>query len=104
MWLCLGYPSKQGHVHGHLGDQGYPTLAILLEGYSKMVLPEVVSSWQNELQKVVSALIYILRVSPNFPLSLWEALQDKKVGLTKVPFKLLLLSWVLELVRFWVCP
>ena len=43
-------------------------------------------------------------VSPSSLLSLWEALQDQQVGLTQAAFKLLLLLWVLEPVRFCVCP
>ena len=35
---------------------------------------------------------------------LQEALQDEQVGLTQAPSKLLLLPWVLERVRFCVCP
>ena len=37
-------------------------------------------------------------------LPLQETLQDQQVGLTQAPFRLLLLPWVLENVRFCVCP
>ena len=37
-------------------------------------------------------------------LPLQEAFQDQQVDLTQAPFKLLLLPWVLECVRFCVCP
>lgn len=39
---------------------------------------------------------------PSFLLPLWEVLQNYLVGLTHAPFKLLLLSWVPEGVRFCV--
>ena len=37
-------------------------------------------------------------------LPLWEALQDQQLPLTQAPFKLLLQSWVLEHVRFFLPP
>ena len=43
-------------------------------------------------------------ISSCLPVSLWETLQDQQVGLTQVPFNLLLLPWVLEQVRFCMCP
>ena len=48
--------------------------------------------------------VYVPRVSPSCILPLWEALQDQKAVLTHAPFKLLLLPWVSEHVRFCVCP
>ena len=44
------------------------------------------------------------RVSCSCLLPPWETLQDQDVGLTQVPFKLLLLPWVLEYVEFCVLP
>ena len=37
-------------------------------------------------------------------LPFWKNLQDQQVGLTRALIKLLLLSWVLDHVRFCVCP
>ena len=50
------------------------------------------------------ANIYVLRVSTSCLLPLWETLQDQQVILTQDLFKLLLLTWVPECVRFCVCP
>ena len=53
---------------------------------------------------MVATTVYVPRVSSHCLLSLWKSLQDQQVGLTQDPFKLLLLPWVLEHVRFCVCP
>ena len=42
------------------------------------------------------------QVGPNCPLLLWEAVQDQQVDLAQDPFKLRLLPWVLEHVKFCV--
>ena len=52
---------------------------------------------------MAAAGIYVPRVNFSCLLPLQEALQDQQVDLTHVPFNLLLLSWVSECVRFWVC-
>ena len=67
-----------------------------------MVLPESVSSWQNKLPKMAVTSIYVPRVSSSCLLSLWEALQGQQIRLTQAPFKLLLLPWVLECMRYCV--
>ena len=47
---------------------------------------------------------HVPRVSSSCLLPVWEALHDEKVGLTQDPFKLLLLPWILEHVRFLCFP
>ena len=53
---------------------------------------------------MAAASVYVPRVSSSCLLALWEAFQDQQVGLIQAPFKLLLLPWVLEHVRFCVHP
>ena len=47
---------------------------------------------------------YVPRGSYICFLPLQETLQDQHIGLTQAPIKLLFLPWVLECVRFCVCP
>ena len=58
----------------------------------------------EHLPKVARASVCISRVSSSGLLPLWKALQDQQVCLTQTPFKLLLLPWVSEHVRFCVHP
>ena len=51
---------------------------------------------------MAAASVSITRVTSSHLLPLWETLQDKQLGLTQGPNKLLLLPWVLEHVRFCV--
>jgi len=51
-----------------------------------------------------SSSVYIPTRSPNYVLSLWQILQGQQVGLTKALFKLVLLYWVSESVRFCMNP
>ena len=51
---------------------------------------------------LASNSVYVPRVSCSCLLPLWEILQDQQVGLTQAPFKLLLLPWVPEYMRFCV--
>lgn len=53
---------------------------------------------------MAAASVYIARVICSHLLPLWGTLQDKQVGLTQGPNKLLLLPWVLEHVRFLCVP
>ena len=48
--------------------------------------------------------VCVPRMTSSCFLFLWETLQDQQVGLTQAPFKLLLLPWVPEHVRFCVLP
>lgn len=48
--------------------------------------------------------VYISRVISTCLLPFWEVLQDQQVGLTQALFKLLLLPWFPECVRFGVHP
>ena len=48
--------------------------------------------------------IYVPRMSPSCHLPLREAVQNHQVGMTQVPFKLLLLPYISEYVKFCVCP
>ena len=58
----------------------------------------------EQVPKMSAASVYVPRVSCSFLLPLQEILQDQQVSLTQAPFKLLLLPWVLECVRFCVHP
>ena len=49
-------------------------------------------------------IVYVPRVSSSRLLPLWETLQDQQVGLTQASFKLLLLPWIPEHVRFCAHP
>ena len=53
---------------------------------------------------MAAASVCVPRVSFSCLLPLQDTLQYQWVGLTQAPFKLLLLPWVLEHVRFCVCP
>ena len=53
---------------------------------------------------MAAASVSITRVTSSHLLPLWETLQDKQLGLTQGPNKLLLLPWVLEHVRFLCVP
>ena len=55
-------------------------------------------------QKWLPLVSVFPRVTSICPLPLWETIQDQQVRLTQSPFKLLLFPWVLEHVRFCVCP
>ena len=62
------------------------------------------STWKDELPKRAAAHVCVPRVNSSCLLLLWETLQDQQLGLTQATFKLLLLPWVPEHVRFCVCP
>ena len=53
---------------------------------------------------MAAAHVFVLKVSCSCLLPLPETLQDQQVGLIQDLFKLLLLPWVLECVRFCVGP
>ena len=69
-----------------------------------MVLASTGSSRYNELPKMAAASVSTPRENPSLLLPLWETLQDEQVGLTQAPFKLLLLCWDSEYMRFCTCP
>ena len=56
----------------------------------------------EQAPQMAPASVCVLRVSASCLLPLQEALQDQSVRLTQVSFKLLLLPWVPEHVRFCV--
>lgn len=53
---------------------------------------------------MAAASVCVPRMKSSFLLPLWETLQDWQVGLTLAPFRSLLLPWVPEQVKLYVCP
>lgn len=56
--------------------------------------------WESELPKIASSSVYILRVSSSFFLRLQKYVQQQQVSLNQIPFRLLLLPWIQEHVKF----
>ena len=67
-----------------------------------MTLPSTTVQLVVGAPQMAAATVCVPGVTSRCLLPLQEALQDQEVALTQAPFKLLLLSWVLEHVDF-VC-